>query len=150
MIQLHRILCPTDFSPTSAHAADYAATVARSCDAELLLLHVIPEMTYPMRSFGMSHSLEHIQDELQEKATQRIEQRATQLKGEHGDLQVRCILRSGEPHEEALACAQAESADLIVMGTHGHTGLTHALLGSTAEKVVRMSERPVLTVRAPA
>lgn len=150
MIQLQRILCPTDFSPTAAHAADYAATLASSCGAELVLLHVIPEMTYPMRSFGMSHSLEHIQEELHEKAQETLEQRAAALKSEHADLAVRCTLRSGEAHEVTLECARAEGADLVVMGTHGHTGLAHALLGSTAEKVVRTSECPVLTVRTPA
>jgi nucleotide-binding universal stress UspA family protein len=149
MIQLQRILCPIDFSPTSSHAADYAATLAKSCGAQLVLLHVIPEMTYPMRSFGMSHSLEHIQEELQEKAMDTLEKRADELRHEHSDLRVDCALRSGEPHEVTLSCAADEQADMIVMGTHGHTGLAHALLGSTAEKIVRTSERPVLTVRSP-
>jgi len=149
MIQIQRILCPTDFSPTSAHAADYAAALASSCGAELVLLHVIPEMTYPMRSFGMSHSLEHIQEELQAKAQETLEQRSGELTTAHSGLGVRGILLSGEPHEATMECAETEGADLIVMGTHGHAGITQALLGSTAEKVVRMSTRPVLTVREP-
>ena len=64
-----------------------------------------------------------------------------------GDTKVRTLLRDGEAHEQVLACAKEVGADLVVMGTHGHTGLKHAFLGSTAEKVVRLSECPVLTVR---
>jgi nucleotide-binding universal stress UspA family protein len=147
MIQLARIVCPTDFSPTSSRAVDYAATLAESFGAELVLLHIIPEMTYPIRSFGMSYSLEHIQEELHEKAKESLERRADEAKQAKPGLNVRCALRDGEAHEETLALATEESADMIVMGTHGHTGITHALLGSTAEKVVRLSSCPVLTVR---
>ncbi|MFN3243960.1 MAG: universal stress protein [Planctomycetota bacterium] len=149
MIKLDRIICPTDFSPTSSKAVDYAATMADSFDAELVLLHVIPEMSYPLRSFGMSHSLEHIQEELHEKAKETLQERATEAVKALPKLRVRCVLRDGEAHEATMKCASEESADMIVMGTHGHTGLTHALLGSTAEKVVRLSKCPVLTVRAP-
>ena len=59
-------------------------------------------------------------------------------------------LREGTPHEAILAFAKERQADLIVMGTEGHTGLAHALLGSTAERVVRLAICPVLTVRTPA
>ncbi len=148
MIHLARIVCPTDFSPTSSRAVDYAATLAASFGAELVLLHVIPEMTYPMRSFGISASMEHIQEELHKKASETLEQRAAEAKAAKPELNVRCALRDGEPHNETMACAKEESADMIVMGTHGHTGITHALLGSTAEKVVRLASCPVLTVRS--
>jgi len=149
MIKLSRIVCPTDFSPTSSSAVDYAATMADSFGAELLLLHVIPEMSYPMRSFGISHSMEHIQEELHAKAKETLERRAEAVKQALPNVSVRCQLRDGEAHEATMAYAKEESADMIVMGTHGHTGLTHALLGSTAEKVVRLAECPVLTVRTP-
>ena len=59
------------------------------------------------------------------------------------------VVRRGDAHEVTLECAKEEAADMIVMGTHGHTGITHALLGSTAEKVVRLATMPVLTVRTP-
>ncbi|MCK5944990.1 MAG: universal stress protein, partial [Planctomycetes bacterium] len=128
MIQLTRIVCPADFSPTSSHAVDYAATLAESFGAELVLLHVIPEMSYPLRSFGMSHSLEHIQEELRVKAMESLEQLAASARKTLPALKVRCALRDGEAHEGALECAKEEGADMIVMGTHGHTGLAHALL----------------------
>ena len=147
MIKLSRIVCPTDFSATSSRAVDYAATMADSFDAELVLLHVIPTMDYPLRSFGMSSSLHHIQEELEKRAMQSLENRAKKLAESLPDVKVRLVLRSGEAHEATMECAKEEGADMIVMGTHGHTGITHALLGSTAEKVVRLSSCPVLTVR---
>ena len=61
---------------------------------------------------------------------------------------MRSELRDGDAHAQVLACAKANNADLIVMGTQGHTGLKHALLGSTAERIVRLAECPVLTVRS--
>ena len=64
MIKLSRIVCPSDFSQTSSRAVDYAATMAVSLDAELIVLHVIPKMDYPLRSFGISGSMEHIQEEM--------------------------------------------------------------------------------------
>ncbi|HEB54603.1 MAG TPA: universal stress protein [bacterium] len=149
MIEFNRIVCPTDFSPTSSHAVDYAATLAHSFDAELVLLHIIPEMTYPLRSFGMAHSFQHIQEELHTRANESLKKRADQIHAKLPKIRIRFALRDGEAHEETLACAKEEQADMIVMGTHGHTGITHALLGSTAEKVVRLSECPVLTVRTP-
>lgn len=147
MIKLSRIVCPTDFSATSSRAVDYAATMADSFGAELVLLHVIPTMDYPLRSFGMSSSLHHIQEELEKRAMQSLENRAKKLKESLPDIKVRLVLQSGEAHEATMECAKEEDADMIVMGTHGHTGITHALLGSTAEKVVRLSNCPVLTVR---
>ena len=89
-----------------------------------------------------------IQEELHKKASETLEQRAADAKAAKPELNVRCALRDGDPHDETMACATEESADMIVMGTHGHTGITHALLGSTAEKVVRLASCPVLTVRS--
>lgn len=149
MIKLTRIVCPTDFSLTAARAVDYAATLADSFGSELVLLHAIPEMDYPMRSFGISSSLGHIRKELQTRAMESLEGCAARIKQSLPSAKVRLLVRNGEAHEATLACAKAEAADMIVMGTHGHTGITHALLGSSAEKVVRLSECPVLTVRTP-
>jgi len=149
MIEVNRIVCPTDFSPTSSRAVDYAATLADSLGAELVLLHVIPEMTYPLRSFGMSSSFPHLKEELHERARDALRDRIAEVHKKLPNVKARPELRDGESHEVVLACAKDEKADMIVMGTHGHTGLTHALLGSTAEKVVRMADCPVLTVRTP-
>jgi nucleotide-binding universal stress UspA family protein len=149
MIKLTRIVCPTDFSPTSSRAVDYAGTMADSFGAELVLLHAIPLMDYPLRSFGMSSSIEHIQEELQTRAMESLEARSKKLKETLPNINVRLVVRNGEPHDATLECAKAEHAEMIIMGTHGYTGITHALLGSSAEKVVRLADCPVLTVHTP-
>jgi nucleotide-binding universal stress UspA family protein len=145
MIQIRRIICPTDFSPTAAHAVDYAAEMARTFGAELTLLHVVPEMNYPLRSFGMASAFPHLHEELHKRADDELQKAKTAIP----NAKVDTLLRDGEAHVQVLECAKSTGADLIVMGTHGHTGIKHALLGSTAEKVVRLSECPVLTVRSP-
>ncbi len=149
MIKLSRIVCPSDFSQTSSRAVDYAATMAVSLDAELILLHVIPQMDYPLRSFGISGSFEHIQEEMTTRAEENLAERIKLLKQDVPNVQVRATVRHGEVHEVTMECAEQENAGMIIMGTHGHTGITHALLGSTADKVVRLSKCPVLTVRNP-
>ncbi|MFY9341452.1 MAG: universal stress protein [Planctomycetota bacterium] len=146
MTQFRRIVCPTDFSPTAVAAAQHAAGLAKACGAEVLLLHVIPAMNYPLRGLGMASAFPHLQEELQQRAKERLAQAATAM---GSGFPLRTELRQGEPYEQVLAAAHDAKADLIVIGTHGHTGLKHALLGSTAERVVRLAECPVLTVRTP-
>lgn len=143
-MKIRRIVCPTDFSAPAGAAVEYAAEMARAFGAELLLLHVIPAMNYPLRSFGMAWPLPNLHEELRAHAAAEIEK---VKKGIGPGVTVRTELRDGDAHAQVLACAKANSADLIVMGTQGHTGLKHALLGSTAERVVRLAECPVLTVR---
>ena len=149
MIKLARIVCPTDFSPTSSHAVDYAASLADGLKAELVLLHAMADMHYPLRGYGMSQSFEHIQEELEQRTADTLKARIEKLREHFPDLKISTDVRHGTAHELILECAKDKDADMIVMGTHGHTGLTHALLGSTAEKVVRTSACPVLTVRTP-
>ncbi len=146
MTQFRRIVCPTDFSPTADVAVRYAASLARAYGAELVLLHVLPQLHYPLRGLGMATAFPHLQEELHTRANERL-QAAVVAAGDAGT--VRTELRDGDAYEGILGAAHDLGADLIVMGTHGHTGLKHALLGSTAERVVRLAECPVLTVRAP-
>jgi nucleotide-binding universal stress UspA family protein len=144
MIQIRRIVCPTDFSPTAGRAVAYAAEMARTFGAELTLLHIVPEMNYPLRSFGMASAFPHLHEELHKRADDELQK----VKASIADAKVNTMLRDGEAHMQVLECAKAIGADLIVIGTHGYTGIKHAVLGSTAEKVVRLSETPVLTVRS--
>ena len=146
-MKIRHIVCPTDFSPSAAHAVECAAEMARAFGAELLLLHVIPAMNYPLRSLGMAWPLPNLHEELRTHAAAEIEK---VKKGIASGVTVRTELRDGDAHVQVLASAKANNADLIVMGTQGHTGLKHALLGSTAERVVRLAECPVLTVRGRA
>ena len=145
MIQIRRIVCPIDFSPTAQHALDYAAELARSTNAELVLLHVVPDFDYPIRGLGMAQAFPHLRPEMHTRAKEQLTAVQQKLKNVKSTLE----LRDGVAHDAILDCAKAVKADMIVMGTHGHTGLKHALLGSSAERVVRLSPCPVLTVRSP-
>jgi nucleotide-binding universal stress UspA family protein len=146
MTRIQRIVCPTDFSPTAAKAVDYAADLARSLGAELVLLHVIPDLNYPIRGLGMAAAFPHLREEVHARANEQLAALPAKL-GQ--GLVVKTEVRDGAPHDVILAAAKDHGADLIVMGTHGYTGLKHALLGSAAERVVRLATCPVLTVRHP-
>jgi len=147
MVQIRHILCPTDFSPTARHAGQYAADLARAFGAEVVLLHVIPEMSYPQRSLGMATALPDLRAELHQRAKDELGKQRQKL---DPALNIRTELRDGNAHEQILECATAGKADLIVIGTHGHTGLARMLLGSTAERIVRLATCAVMTVRTPA
>jgi universal stress protein A len=147
MTQFRRIVCPTDFSPTAGAAQRYAASLAQQYSAELVLLHVLPHPHYPLRGFGMAEAYPHLQEELHKRAKERLAEAAKAIAP---GISVRTELCDGDAYEQIVGFARDKKADLIVIGTHGHTGLKHALLGSTAERVVRLAECPVLTVRTPA
>lgn len=147
MTKVRRVLCPTDFSPTADHAAELAAEMALKFGAEMVLLHVIPDLSYPLRSFGAVTAYPHLREELHARAKEELDKHAATLQA---GKPVATELRDGATHEAILACAKEHGADLIVIGTHGHQGLKHMLLGSTAEKIVRTATCPVLTVRTPA
>ena len=146
MTLFQRIVCPTDFSPTAARAVELATRLAGAAKAELVLLHVVPAINYPTRGLAIAGAFPNLEQELIAQAKQRLEQEQVAANG----CTLRREVRHGDPYEQILACARDAKADLVVLGTHGHTGLRHALLGSTAERVVRLAECPVLTVRAKA
>ena len=143
MVDIKHILCPTDFSPAAEKAIAYAQDLARVFGAKLLLLHVVPPSDYPMRNFGAITGFPNLREEIKKHAAEELAAIGKKVKGVTAETE----LREGQPHEEILAAAAQHGIKLIVMSTHGHTGIKHALLGSTAERVVRLSECPVLTVR---
>jgi nucleotide-binding universal stress UspA family protein len=123
----------------------HAAALAKAQGSELVLLHVVPELNYPIRGLGMAEALPHLRQELHQRAKEQLQE---VQRGLGAGLNVRLELRDGTAHDAILACANEVGADLIVMGTHGYTGIKHALLGSSAERVVRLASCPVLTVRS--
>ena len=151
-IQLKKILVPTDFSPNSEKALNYALRLARLAQGRLLLLHVfeVPEFSGLLPE-ASSWQLDYQEikktfDSAIQQANDKLNQLARGVAEEK--IKVEAKVCQGIPDEEIVKIAQEEEVDLIVITTHGYTGLKHFLLGSTAEKVVRIAPCPVLVVRA--
>jgi len=143
MAVFQRILVPTDFSDSSASAADLAAELARQVGCEVQLVTVVD--TRPlMEAYGDESFRYERMEAIRAGARTQIEELAGQR---FAGCKVTSEVRDGDPASEILAAVAACGADLIVMGTHGRTGLAHLLIGSVAEKTVRHSPVPVLTVR---
>lgn len=136
-----RILVPTDGSTGSAHVAMQAFDLADRYGATVHVLHVVDGS---LRSVLGSDSATEALREPGRRAVETLEQLARS-----DDLETVTALREGDPAEEILDCAGDVDADLIVMGTHGRSGIERRLIGSVAETVVRHAERPVMTVRLP-
>jgi nucleotide-binding universal stress UspA family protein len=138
-----KILCPVDFSTGSERALGKAEELAKALGAELELLHVyqLPVLALPDAPVTVSPTF--IAD-LTDRAEQALKPLADKVKT-HG-LAVSTKLLEGAPAETIVSRAQELRAELIVMGTHGRSGFRRFLLGSTAERVVRTSAVPVLTV----
>ena len=146
MIQLRRILFPTDFSDNSRAALPYACAFAEQFGAELHILNVMYEMAQVVPETGtfFTTPVSNI-DEVRESAEREL----ANLPGPDWQ-KVANVVRAtvpGTPFLEIIRYAREHDADLIVMGTHGRSGLAHVLLGSVAERVVRKAPCPVLTVR---
>jgi len=139
------ILVPIDFSVHSKNALKYALPLAERFQACLHLVYVVEPTIYPADlGFGQV-VLPGVEDELREKG-------ADELKGlvekEIGNrVKATTAVRSGNPHQEILREADDRGVDLIVVATHGHSGVEHMLFGSTADRIVRRSRVPVLTIR---
>jgi nucleotide-binding universal stress UspA family protein len=142
MSGIHTILFPTDFSCTSAHAFSVAASLARDHGARLVLLHTAEEPALIDGTGLVPFDPVMYRSELREKM-QQLAVRA-------GGVEVETRLAEGNPVAAVLHAAAELHADLVVMGTHGWTGLRRLLMGSVAEAVLRQAPCPVLTVRTPA
>jgi nucleotide-binding universal stress UspA family protein len=143
-IEIHEILCPTDFSTSSARAYEHALTLAGWYHAPLTLLHVMPEVV------TASPELAYMASPVLRDASMRdaLEADLASLVGpaNRAGLHAAGELRAGNPAPEIVRAAQEHGADLIVVGTHGRTGFQRFVLGSVAETVLRRAPCPVLTV----
>jgi nucleotide-binding universal stress UspA family protein len=148
MIDLHRILVPTDFSKSSSNALVYGSAFAEKFGAELYLLHVVQDLTWfvPEAILVAPAAMPPLEQFV--TASQTALERAIKELNRPG-IKTHPVVREGTPFDTIIKYAREIDVDLIVMGTHGHTGLAHVLLGSVAEKVVRKAPCPVLTVRHP-
>jgi nucleotide-binding universal stress UspA family protein len=143
----NRILVPTDFSPPSDAALEYARILAAKFGSALRILHVIddPSSESEFVSDGFAPSTEGIQDALTAHARKRLEHLMTSVDRLRFHAYVDAVI--GTPAAAIIDYAGATGTSLIVMGTHGRTGMAHLLMGSVAEQVVRTAPCPVLTVR---
>lgn len=152
MINLKRILLASDFSKTAGDALQYARELANRFNAELHVLHVMDDVYSRVPDFGMGLDLPSFVEDLPALRKQR-EQEAVRYLSEQtkaaGEYKVPVVMATcfGAPFLEIINYSKQHNIDLIVMGTHGRTGLGHTVLGSVAEKVVRKSRCPVLTIR---
>lgn len=148
MKQFSKILVAIDFSENSECAFEYALTLATQFNSELTIIHVINEPV-DLRGFYVPHiSFEQLEKEIEEGAVKIMENFCSERMGSFSNYRTSIV--TGIPYEEIIAAAAEIDASLIVLGTHGRTGLDRILFGSTAERVVRSSGCPVLTVRLPA
>ena len=146
MINLNTILVPSDFSECSDEAVRYGLELARRFDARVHLLHVVQDpVTQPWAAEGFSVPLFEVVEQWQKQAVERLTAMVPQ--SDRGRVTVASVVAT--PNAEILDYAAAHAVDLIVMGTHGRGGVSHMLLGSIAERVVRRAPCPVLTVRRP-
>lgn len=144
-ISLKKILCPYDFSECSSHALKYAIEFASIYKATLYLLHVFDVRIYSYGETVFDISVP-AKDAISTIKTELANSIPEEIKNE---LEVETIVVPGVPFYEIIKFAKENGINLIVMGTHGRTGIAHILLGSVVEKVVRKAPCPVLTIRHP-
>lgn len=146
-----KILAATDFSDDSNYALGYAEELSRRFSAEILVMHVDQPLA-PVMVSELSPGLDvgamnRIAEEQRLLAMRELDKITARLRD--AGLKSRGLLKVGAPFLEIINAAHGDGADLIVLGTHGRTGLAHVLMGSVAERVVRKAHCPVLTIRHP-
>ena len=148
MFKIKSILLPTDFSKTSLTAADYAVELANEYKASLHVLNVL-EKTPPILSIrSLDLSREKIIESIDADAKSQLEDCLKTIK-KIKEVDIISDIRKGIDYEEIIKYSKEKKIDVIVIATHGRTGLIHTLLGSVAEKVIRYSKIPVLVTTPP-
>ncbi|MEO8400112.1 MAG: universal stress protein [Ignavibacteriaceae bacterium] len=144
---IKKVLVPIDFSDYSKGALKYAIDFVKAFNAELILIYVVEPVIYPP-DFSMGQiAMPAVDVEMDKRADEELD--SLTKKEIPDDTKVKKIVKTGKPFVEIIETASEENVDLIIIATHGHTGVEHILFGSTAEKVVRKAPCPVLTLRSP-
>jgi nucleotide-binding universal stress UspA family protein len=144
---IKKIAFCTDFSENANQAFELAFDLAKKYQARFLLVHVVPPLVFPspvMEDFISEQANLQFQEDVTQRSLEQIEKSYVQQMGDYGNFDIRVL--SGHPASEILNFIDQEKTELVVMGTHGFTGLAHFFLGSTAERVVRRAGCSVLTV----
>lgn len=139
--RFQRVLCAVDFSPRTKMTVEMARQIAEANKGTVILLHVVP---IAVEAIGQPLMVEPLTG-AEEDARKRLNRIACKSLTHSYEI----LVVTGDPAASIIECARDQAADLIVMATHGRTGLSHFFLGSVAERVVRESSVPVMTVRAP-
>ncbi|MEW6186097.1 MAG: universal stress protein [Thermodesulfobacteriota bacterium] len=150
MVPITKIAFCTDFSENANQAFDMSFDLAQKYQAHLFLVHVVPPLVFPspvMEDFISEQANLQFSEDASRRAMEQIDKSYLRKIGDYRNAFVRIL--SGHPASEILNFVEQEKVDLVVMGTHGFTGLAHFFLGSTAEKVVRRAVCSVLTVHMP-
>jgi nucleotide-binding universal stress UspA family protein len=146
-MKIEKILVPIDFSDYSKSALRYAVNFAKLFDAEIILVYVVEPVIYPP-DFSMGQiAIPTVTTEFDVRAKEELNKLA---KNEiPSQVKVSTVIKTGKPFIEIIDTAVETNVDLIIIATHGHSGVEQILFGSTAEKVVRKAPCPVLTLREP-
>ncbi len=146
LFSIKKILVPVDFSEHSKKAVQYAASFAKQFKANLQLMFVVEPTIYPSDFAIGQLTFPNIENELHQRAEDEME---NLVKWEIlNGLKVEKIIKDGIPFVEVTTRAKEDCVDLIILATHGHSGVEHILFGSTAEKIVRKAPCPALVVRS--
>jgi len=145
VIQLKRVLVPTDFSESAHHALTYGTSFAREYKAHLVLLHVVENLTVGYASDLFPVPMAEVFQEISGYARAELAKLAVQVREKGVEVEDQVV--QGKPSAEIVRFAEENAIDMIVLGTHGKGMLDQALFGSTTERVVRRAPCPVLTVR---
>ena len=140
--QIRRILVPVDFSEHSQKALRYALAFAAQFGAEVALVHIVEQMVYPGDWMYPPLAVTDFASEKREQVLAKL-----RALDEGSGVKTQHIVRLGRAWQEVVEIAREMKSDMIILATHGYTGLKHALLGSVAEKIVRHAPCPVLSVR---
>jgi universal stress protein A len=145
-----KIMVTTDFSEAADHAVTHAFRMAADHGAEVLLCHVIETIIAPNPLYAYYYPTELLSPEVRERAERDAREALLERVPKDGPLSqvpYRTVVVHGMPADEIIRMTEQQGADLIVIATHGHTGLKHLFMGSVAERVIRHVHCPVLVVR---
>ncbi|MCH7974208.1 MAG: universal stress protein [Bacteroidetes bacterium] len=144
---IKKVLVPIDFSDYSKDALNYSINFNKCFNAELILIYVIEPVIYPTDFSATQISIPPTDVEITKNAEASLKQLIN--KEIPLDIKINAIIKIGKPFVEIVETATEENIDLIIISSHGHSGIEKILFGSTAEKVVRKAPCPVLTLRTP-
>jgi nucleotide-binding universal stress UspA family protein len=145
MLKIKNIVVPTDFSELSLRAFNYAKDLAETMDAKIHLITVIDNTPPMLSKHDKTVSESVMMDSVEQQAKKQMAELAEEI-NDDADIDIIQVIRKGVDYEEIVKYSNESHADLIVLATHGRTGVLHTVLGSVAEKVIQYSKRPVLVI----